>query len=165
MVKLTPIIFLYYKQIMNVLKGLLSDTSYLLQFDGLAAPNPGEATSGAVLFKGGVVVFEVAEYLGFGTNNQAEYNSLLLGLRRARDIGVKELRIEGDSNLVVKQVSGLWKVKDLKLKVICDQIKEIVEKDFDFVSISHVYRDYNKHADALTNECLALKKGFYRSYL
>ena len=148
------------------LKGVpFKEDNTLLQFDGLAAPNPGEATSGAVLFIDGSVIFEVAEYYGFGTNNQAEYNSLLLGLSRARDLGIRILRIEGDSNLVVNQVAGKWQVKDLELKVICNKIKEIIKNDFDCVTIRHIYREYNKHADALTNECLASKKGFYRSYV
>ena len=139
--------------------------SYLLQFDGLAAPNPGEATAGAVLFSPeGKVVFEVAQYLGIQTNNYAEYTALLIGLKQAKLNNIKSIRIEGDSNLVIQQVSGKWKVKEPALKLIFEDIIKLLI-DFKVESIRHVYREYNKHADALTNECLESKSGFVRSYL
>jgi ribonuclease HI len=138
--------------------------AYLLQFDGLAAPNPGEATAGAVLFSPeGKVVFEIADYLGIQTNNYAEYNGLLIGLRFAKKKGIKHIKIEGDSNLVIQQVKGLWKVKEPRLKPLFEEIMKLLI-DFKVESIKHVYRDYNKAADALTNECLALKTGFVREY-
>jgi ribonuclease HI len=138
--------------------------AYLLQFDGLAAPNPGQATAGAVLFSPeGKVVFELADYLGIQTNNYAEYTGLLIGLRLAKERGIKVIRIEGDSNLVIQQVKGLWKVKEPSLKPLFENIMKLLI-DFKVESIKHVYREYNKAADALTNECLALKRGFVREY-
>jgi ribonuclease HI len=138
--------------------------AYLLQFDGLAAPNPGQATAGAVLFSPeGKVVFELADYLGIQTNNYAEYTGLLIGLRFAKQKGIKNIKIEGDSNLVIQQVKGLWKVKEPRLKPLFEEIVKLLI-DFKVESINHIYRDYNKHADALTNECLALKSGFVREY-
>ena len=138
--------------------------SYLLQFDGLASPNPGEATAGAVLFSPeGKIVFEVADYLGIQTNNYAEYTGLLIGLRLAKEKGYRQIKIEGDSNLVIQQVKGLWKVKEPSLRLLFEQIMKLLV-DFKVESIKHVYREYNKVADALTNECFATKKGFVREY-
>jgi ribonuclease HI len=138
--------------------------SYLLQFDGLAAPNPGQATAGAVLFSPeGKVVFELAEYLGIQTNNYAEYMGLLIGLRLAKEKGIKDIRIEGDSNLVIQQVRGLWRVKEPRLKPLFETIMKLLI-DFKVESVKHVYREYNKAADALTNECLEKKMGFVRIY-
>jgi ribonuclease HI len=138
--------------------------SYLLQFDGLASPNPGQATAGAVLFSPeGKVVFELAEYLGIQTNNYAEYMGLLIGLRLAKEKGIKDIRIEGDSNLVIQQVKGLWRVKETRLKPLFETIMKLLI-DFKVESIKHVYREYNKAADALTNECLEKKMGFVRIY-
>jgi ribonuclease HI len=138
--------------------------SYLLQFDGLASPNPGEATAGAVLFSPeGKIVFEVADYLGIQTNNYAEYSGLLIGLKLAKEKGYTQIKIEGDSNLIIQQVKGLWRVKEPKLRLLFEQILKLLI-DFKVESIKHVYREYNKVADALTNECLLTKKGFVREY-
>jgi len=138
--------------------------SYLLQFDGLASPNPGEATAGAVLFSPeGKVVFEVADYLGIQTNNYAEYSGLLIGLKLAKQKGYTQIKIEGDSNLIIQQVKGLWRVKEPKLRLLFEQILKLLV-DFKVESIKHVYREYNKVADALTNECFATKKGFVREF-
>ncbi len=139
--------------------------SYLLQFDGLASPNPGEATAGAVLFAPNEArVFEVAEYLGIKTNNYAEYSGILIGLRWAKEKGVKKIKIEGDSMLVIQQISGKWKVKEPSLKPLFQEVMKLL-LDFEVEYIKHVYRDANKIADGLTNECLALKKGFVREYI
>ena len=138
--------------------------AFLLQFDGLAAPNPGQATAGAVLFSpDGKVVFELAEYLGIQTNNYAEYTGLLIGLRLAKEKGIRHIKIEGDSNLVIQQVRGLWRVKEPRLKPLFETIMKLLI-DFKVDSINHVYREYNKAADALTNECFEKKAGFVREY-
>ena len=139
---------------------------YLLQFDGLAAPNPGECTGGAVMYgPKGQSVFEIGHYMNFGTNNQGEYMGLLIGLQAAvqTKIGSKNLLIEGDSMLVIKQVMGEWKVKDETLKIFHTEIKKLI-KNFDYVAIRHVYRKDNVRADELTNETLSLKKDFFRIF-
>lgn len=135
---------------------------YLLQFDGLAVPNPGEATGGAVLFKENIHVFEAGEYIKFGTNNIAEYMGLFIGLNYAKELKIKNILIEGDSMLVIQQVSGAWKVNNESLKIMYIQIQKMIKEDFDFVGIRHVYRKDNQHADNLTNETLKLKKSFFR---
>ena len=134
---------------------------HLLQFDGGAVPNPGEACGAAVIFSGmpRVSVFEGGIYLEKATNNQAEYTGLLYGLQNALKLGITRLIIEGDSQLVVLQVSQKWNVHNETLKDYHRQIKELLEK-FMYVGIRHVLRAYNKVADALTDEGIRKKCSF-----
>jgi len=135
---------------------------HYLAFDGLAAPNPGLVGAGAVLYSPDKkILVERGEYVSYGTNNQAEYLGLIIGLEVAIQKGIKNLIIQGDSMLVVKQVSGLWKVKDLKLQESHKKVKKLLES-FTYFKINHVYRDNNKEADELTNEVARTKAGFYR---
>ena len=140
---------------------------YLLQFDGLAVPNPGEATGGAVLFKNDSkkdVLFETGEYIKFATNNVAEYTGLFIGVREAIKMKVKNMIIEGDSMLVVQQVSGKWKVNNEVLKMIHTELLKLIKENFDFVAIKHVYRKDNQNADDLTNETFQKKSSFIRTF-
>ena len=138
----------------------LSDC-YLLQFDGLAFPNPGETTGGAVLFDSKKkIIFEAGEYMNFGTNNQGEYTGLFIGIKNAIKHKVKNILIEGDSNLVIQQVLGSWKVNNEILKLLHKEIVMLLKENFDFVGIRHVYRKDNTYADKLTNITLQLKSSF-----
>ena len=151
----------------TIVKGTEIDEKecYLLQFDGKAEPNPGESSGGAVLFsKDKRVVFETGEYMKHATNNQAEYTGLIIGLKLAFSIGVKTLLVEGDSNLVIKQVSGLWKVKNEGMKKLHAEARENALK-FDFIAVKHVLRDKNQHADRLTNEVTEKKTSFERMFV
>ena len=144
-----------------IIKGKEVD-AHLLQFDGASEPNPGESCGGAVLFTPDrKVVFERGEYIDYATNNQAEYTGLLVGLVSCVEQGIKNLLIEGDSKLVINQVAGKWKVKDSELKLFHAEIIKLMDH-FDFVAIRHVYREYNTHADRLTNEGVAKKADFMR---
>ena len=146
-----------------IIKGKEVD-AHLLQFDGASEPNPGESCGGAVLFTPDrKVVFERGEYIDYATNNQAEYTGLLVGLVSCVEQGIKNLLIEGDSKLVINQVAGKWKVKDSELKLFHTEIIKLMDH-FDFVAIRHVYREYNAHADRLTNEGVAKKADFMRVY-
>ena len=146
-----------------IIKGKEVD-AHLLQFDGASEPNPGESCGGAVLFTPGrKVVFERGEYIDYATNNQAEYTGLLVGLVSCVEQGIKNLLIEGDSKLVINQVAGKWKVKDSELKLFHTEIIKLMDH-FDFVAIRHVYREYNAHADRLTNEGVAKKADFMRLF-
>ena len=140
------------------------DECHLLQFDGLSEPNPGESTGGAVLFSPSErkILFERGEYIKYATNNQAEYTGLLIGLQSAVKYGVKKLLIEGDSNLIISQTAGIWKVKHDGLKELNKEVRDIIVDNFDFVGIRHVFRENNKHADALTNEVIKTKVSFLR---
>lgn len=139
--------------------------SYLLQFDGASEPNPGPSGSAYVIF--GLIYEEgdnwvrdvVAEgyvYFEHATNNQAEYNALILGLQKALALGIQSLEVEGDSNLVVNQVAEKWKVKDLKLGVLCDRAKGLYRK-FPTRSIKHIPREENADADMLSKEAIVMK--------
>lgn len=152
----------------NVLKGgprptVLAGQMYKLQFDGASNPNPGPSSAGAVLFtpEPRKFLYEQGVFMGHATNNEAEYNGLLTGLKAARDLGIKNLLIEGDSDLIVNQVSGRYKVKDEKMIKYNTKIKKILTDHFDFVAIRHIYREENGHADEITK--YVLKTG--RSYI
>jgi ribonuclease HI len=140
------------------------DDYCLLQFDGLSVPNPGISTSGAVIYSPGPsrkVIAEKAHFIKFATNNEAEYGGLILGLELAKKLKVENLLIEGDSQLVIYQTEGRWKAKDLRMAKFQEIIKDLL-KSFNYVGIRHVKREFNKHADALTNECLQRKESFER---
>ena len=150
----------------SIIKG--SDTTqeescYLLQFDGLAEPNPGISTGGAVIFSpvSRNLVCERGEFIDFATNNQAEYTGLLIGLQSAVNIGIRQLLIEGDSQLVILQTEGKWKVKNEALKSFHTQVKDLLDK-FEFVAIRHIYRENNKYADKITNDVFKSRKSYFK---
>jgi len=148
----------------TIMKGACrpEEQCYLLQFDGLSEPNPGTSTGGAVLFSPErATVFEVGKFIDYGTNNQAEYTGLLIGLRAALEKGVREILIEGDSQLVIFQTEGKWKVRNDVLQVMNREARDLVSQ-FDFAAIRHIYRDKNQHADRITNEVLSRREGYYR---
>lgn len=123
-----------------------------LYTDGGARGNPGPAGIGYVLAVGGDVI-KHGEYVGVGTNNQAEYKALVAGLRRAQQCGATDVTVFMDSELIVKQMSGAYRVKNEDLKPLYQQAKDLVG-GFANVRISHVPRSKNKQADYLVNEAL-----------
>lgn len=121
--------------------------------DGGARGNPGPAACAAVVDKK-----EFSEYIGETTNNVAEYRGLLLGLGSALKIAGKksfetELDVKMDSELVVKQMRGEYKIKDSNLKILADEVWLLIGK-FKKVSFAHVRREQNAAADKLVNEVL-----------
>ena len=147
----------------HVVLGTLEEGMDLLQFDGLSVPNPGKGSSGAILFSSsGEIIFERGDYLGDTTNNIAEYKGLLIGIEECVKRDVKNIKIEGDSMLVVNQVAGKWQVKDAKLKVLHQTVMAMIQKYFKNVLIRHVYRDKNKEADRITNEVMKLGHSFLK---
>jgi len=123
-----------------------------LYTDGGARGNPGPAGIGAVL-KIGEQEFLFKKYIGETTNNQAEYQALILGLEKAKEHGVAELSCFLDSELVVKQLNREYKVKDKDLAVQFMKIWNILP-EFKKVTFTHVRREQNKTADRLVNEVL-----------
>jgi ribonuclease HI len=122
--------------------------------DGGARGNPGPAAIAAVVrAPDGAVLEERGERIGEATNNVAEYRALLLGIERARELGASELELVGDSELVVRQVRGEYKVKDAGLKSLHAEVMRALS-DFDSWSIRHVRREHNADADRLVNEAL-----------
>lgn len=147
-----------------------SDSAWLMQFDGAANPNPGPASSGAVLWSPREsdgkrrVVFEMGKFLGRATNNIAEAQGLLLGLKMAALRGARELLIEGDSELIVFQQIRKYQVKDKNLKVWWAETQAAMmdESSFDWIAIRQVPREFNERADSITKEVLGRKEGFSR---
>jgi ribonuclease HI len=122
--------------------------------DGGSRGNPGPAASGAVLFaEDGTVLAEVGEFLGIATNNVAEWTALVSGLERARALGVGDIVIRMDSELVVRQVTGVYRVKHADLIPLHAKAKGLL-RSFDSVDIRHVPRKENAAADAVVNQCL-----------
>jgi ribonuclease HI len=122
--------------------------------DGGARGNPGPAAIGVVLRNGdGGVVEEVGETIGEATNNVAEYRALLRGIELAAGHGAGEVELIGDSELVVRQVEGRYKVKNAGMKELHAEVKKAL-RGFDSWSIRHVRRAENADADRLVNEAL-----------
>jgi ribonuclease HI len=126
----------------------------VVHVDGGARGNPGPAAIAAVLAEpGGELVEESSEPIGPATNNVAEYRALLLGIERARALGADELELVGDSELVVRQVRGEYRVKDAALRELHGRVREGLA-GFEQWSIRHVRREANERADQLVNEAL-----------
>jgi ribonuclease HI len=122
--------------------------------DGGARGNPGPAAIGAIARDGdGEVLAERGERIGRATNNVAEYRALLLGIQLAAELGAGELELVGDSELIVRQVEGRYKVKDATMKELHGQVKAALAP-FDGWSIRHVRREQNADADRLVNQAL-----------
>ena len=126
--------------------------------DGGARSNPGPAGIGIVGYTDDeqgnrVKVFELKKYLGSQTNNFAEYTALIEGLLFAIQKGYTRIHCFADSELMVKQLNGEYKVKEPTLKPLYDQVKKLVQS-FTEISFSHVMRTHNKEADLLVNKAV-----------
>ncbi len=122
--------------------------------DGGSRGNPGPAASGAVLFdESGEVLREVGTFLGVATNNVAEWTGLLTGLEAALELGVTDIAVRLDSELVVKQISGVYRVKNEGLIPLHAKAKVLLRK-FASVDVQHVRRKLNAAADAVVNQVL-----------
>ena len=126
----------------------------VVHVDGGARGNPGPAAAAAVVSRpDGEVLDEAHELLGVATNNVAEYRGLLLGLDRARALGATEVEVVNDSELVAKQVNGVYKVKHPDMKPLHAEALRAL-RAFDRWSIRPVPRAQNAEADALVNQAL-----------
>jgi ribonuclease HI len=126
----------------------------IVHVDGGARGNPGPAAAACVLSTpAGEVVDEQAQLLGTATNNVAEYRALLLGLARAKELGASEVEVVGDSELIAKQVQGVYKVKHAAMRPLYMQAMNAF-RDFERWSIRTVPRARNADADALVNAAL-----------
>jgi ribonuclease HI len=132
----------------------LPEKSISIYIDGASRGNPGEAGAGAILKDGrGKTLKKISKYLGVATNNVAEYQALLLGLKEAKKLGVKELGIYSDSELLIKQMEGEYRVKSENLKDLFRKaIKEL--KKFSRSAFFHIPREENREADRLANRAI-----------
>ena len=135
---------------------------YLIAYsDGGARGNPGPAGYGVVIKdEAGKKIAELSQYLGHQTNNVAEYQGLIAALEYAIEQGYKALKAISDSELLVRQIKGIYKVKNSVLKDLHARAKELIAK-LDWFSIEHVLRGKNSEADQLANE--AMDKGMKRA--
>jgi ribonuclease HI len=125
---------------------------WLVMVDGAARGNPGQAGCGAAIYdENGVLVKELSRYLGRATNNVAEYEALLMGLEAVLHFGRKNIIVQSDSELLVRQLNGQYRVKDEKLKVLFERAMALL-RQFGSYRIIHVRREFNKLADRLANQ-------------
>jgi ribonuclease HI len=128
--------------------------SVVVNVDGGARGNPGPAAVAAVVHDGsGGVLAERSETIGEATNNVAEYRAMLLGIALARELGASEVELIGDSELIVKQVQGKYKVKQDHLRPLHTKVRDEL-RGFDRWSVRNVPRAENARADELVNEAL-----------
>jgi ribonuclease HI len=126
----------------------------VVHVDGGARGNPGPAAAAAVISTPeGEVLDEAHELLGVASNNVAEYRGLLLGLQRARDLGADEVEVVNDSELVAKQVNGVYKVKHPDMRPLHARAVEAL-RGFERWTVRSVPRAENAAADALVNQAL-----------
>lgn len=121
--------------------------------DGGARGNPGPAGAGAVILEHGQIIQRLKRYLGEATNNQAEYEGLIMTLEAAHDLGGTHLEVNMDSLLLVRQLQGRYKVRNAQLAKLFVRAHNLVMK---FVSVKfiHVPREQNSEADRLVNEAI-----------
>jgi ribonuclease HI len=122
--------------------------------DGAARGNPGLAGAGAVLVEpNGRVVERLGKFLGVQTNNYAEYMGLLLGLKRAKDLGVQEVEVFADSELMIRQLNGTYQVKSPSLRPLYEEVLELLNQ-FGRFKLVHVPREMNAMADEMSNRAI-----------
>jgi len=125
----------------------------VLFFDGGSRGNPGKAAGAAVIVMPDGNCHSVSEFLDFATNNEAEYTGLIVGLLKAQELGIEELEVKGDSNLVVNQVNGVWKINSDRLRSLCNQARSLIN-NFQRATINWIPREQNHQADAVANQCM-----------
>lgn len=137
--------------------------SATLRFDGACQPNPGEGGAGYEIYnnKNGKTIIEGRHYIGYDcTNNVAEYFGLIEGLKRLRQSphSVGHLDIEGDSQLVINQLRGTYRVHSNRLRPLYNRAKQLLSKckgrEFQSYDLGHIDRDYNVRADDLANDAI-----------
>ena len=131
----------------------------ILHIDGGSRGNPGPAGCGAVLLDtAGRVLAEESRFIGRATSNEAEYHALLLGLQAAHRRGASEVTVRADSQLLVRQINGAYKVKSPKLMPLFQAAREALQA-FDAWRAEHVPREMNAHADSLANRAMDRGRG------
>jgi ribonuclease HI len=132
----------------------ISGAAYRANIDGGSRGNPGPASYGVVIRDGGgEIVARLKKYIGRTTNNVAEYYGLIAALDYAQSHAIRALRVESDSELMVKQMRGQYKVKSEDLRPLFERAKKM-SQTFESFRIDHVYREQNREADALANQAM-----------
>ena len=127
------------------------DEVLTLEFDGGSRGNPGPAGIGVVVRSGdGTPLVTLGRFIGRATNNVAEYKALITALRKAKELGPKRIIVRGDSELIVKQMRGEYRVKNADLRPLYEEAQDLF-RQFDHAVIDHNYRHKNALADRLAN--------------
>ena len=129
----------------------------VIHIDGGARGNPGPAGAGVVVQSAddGTILFEGGYYLGRVTNNVAEYRALLEALARAKALGAGDVEVRSDSELLVRQMNGEYRVKSAGLKPLFERA-QAMGRDFHRCRVVHVPREANRDADRLANQAINL---------
>ena len=126
----------------------------IIHVDGASRGNPGAAAIGAIIKdEQGRLVASVSRRIGTATNNEAEYQALIAALEKAINLGVKEVELNSDSELVVKQLKGRYRVKKAALKPLHQKMRQLLDSLEDF-TVTHIPREQNTEADSLANKAL-----------
>jgi ribonuclease HI len=127
---------------------------FFLYVDGSCSGNPGEGGAGVVIKdERGRIVARIKKYLGSVTNNRAEYQALIAGLQEAQRMGTREVEVYLDSELVVNQINGVYRVRDAKLKTLEGEVRRRLGHFARWV-ISYIPREQNREADRLAREAV-----------
>lgn len=138
----------YYKQLNTY------TMTHTLYFDGACRGNPGNGSFGGVIYDDKQnIVTTYNDFLGITTNNIAEYSALLNGLQIALEHDITNIDVYGDSLLIIKQMNGLFKVRNKRLRELNEECNTLKQK-FKHITFQHILRDKNKIADKLANEAL-----------
>lgn len=119
--------------------------------DGAARGNPGPAGIGVIIRNDAEILSEISDYIGETTNNQAEYMALIRGLEEALDMGQKNAEVFSDSELLVKQINGEYKIKNKSLVPLFNEARSLISR-FNQFKIYHTPREENELADKLANQ-------------
>ena len=142
---------------MPIQKDKISRTPWQLFTDGASKGNPGPAGAGWVLINDQEAkAVKECRFLGQATNNEAEYQALILGLQKALSCGIQEIRIMMDSELLVRQLNGLYRVKNPRLAIFFHRVQDLLLK-FSKYAILHIPREQNREADRMANEAIKRK--------
>lgn len=133
---------------------MINHFEYTLYFDGCCKGNPGPSGCGAVIYKNNEELFSCSQYLGIATNNQAEYNGLIMGLKKALELSITNICVFGDSQLVIHQLNKKYKVSSPQIKPLFEVVSQL-KMNFENIEFHHVYRSSNKRADQLANDAMA----------
>jgi ribonuclease HI len=122
--------------------------------DGVAEPNPGPAGIGAAIKdEQGNLIASISQAIGHATNNQAEYRAIIAALEKAIGLGAEQVDMRSDSELVVRQINGSYRVKNAALKPLYRHVKQLQSQLKEF-TITHIPRRLNKEADRLAGQAL-----------
>jgi ribonuclease HI len=142
-----------------LLKGILKTDKLIIHTDGAARGNPGPAAIGVVIRdETGNLLGSISRRLGVATNNQAEYRAIIAGLEKAIGLGARCITIKSDSELIINQLNGRYKIKNTALRPLYQEVVKLLGS-LESVSVTYVPREQNSAADALANKALDAAAG------